>query len=515
MNKKRAIVSVYNKEGIIDFVKRLIEDFDYEIISTGGTRETLKKAGIKTSKIESLTDFPEILDGRVKTLHPKVHGGILADRSNKEHISTIKKHEIKQINLVVVNLYPFKEVAAISDSTIDQLIENIDIGGPTLIRSAAKNHKHVNVVCSPEDYNEVLESMQHNKGETTLELRQKLAVKAFAHTFSYDKTIYQTLTQRFNLIQSPQVIKFELHKLQDLRYGENPHQTAALYAHSDNTENRLPFEVLQGKELSYNNLVDITSAFNILSDFIESPTACIIKHNNPCGVAIGKTSLEAYKKALSSDPISAFGGIVGLNDTVNTELAQLLSSMFLEVIISPEFTEEARSILTAKKNLRLIQYPRNIDLSNNLIFKQVVGGVLIQDADSKKIHLNDLQVVSKKQPSAAELEDLLFAWKVAKHVSSNAIVIAKNAQTLGIGAGQTSRIASMEIALKQACDEAKDAVIASDGFFPAIDNIQAAAQSRISAIIEPGGSIKDKDVIETADKLGISLVFTGIRHFKH
>lgn len=515
MKKKRTLVSVYNKTGIVELVKRLTEDFNYEVISTGNTYNILKEAGIETTNIEKITGFPEILDGRIKTLHPKIHGGILADKKNTEHLNTLKQHDIKPLDLVVVNLYPFMEAASTKDCPVEHLIKHIDIGGPTLLRSAAKNYDYVTVICSPDDYNKLLDVMEKNKGKTTIELRQQLALKAFEHTSTYDSIIHQTLTNKFKPTESHDLFKLELYKVHNLRYGENPHQSASLYSYSKLSKNELPFEVLHGKELSYNNLVDITSALKILNEFNDIPTACIIKHNNPCGVATGKTGLEAYNKALNADPMSSFGGIVGINKPIDANIAELLSTIFLEVIISPHFTKEALSILTTKKNLRLIQVPLDTNITTDYVLKQVIGGILIQDTDTTVVTKEGFKAVTQKQPSEAELDDLLFAWKIAKHVSSNAIVVAKNGQTLGIGCGQTSRIGAMEIALKQACDEAKDAVIASDGFFPSIDNIHAAAQSRISAIIQPGGSIKDKDVIAAADKLGLSMIFTGVRHFKH
>lgn len=515
MTKNRALISVYNKNGLKDFANKIQRDFNFEIISTGKTFDELKQAGIDVKKVSDITDYPEILDGRVKTLHPKIHGAILADINNKQHLETINEQDITPINLVVTNLYPFEEIAKKEDSTIENLIENIDIGGPTLLRSAAKNYKNVTVISSPDDYEKIITELTDNKGEITLKTKEELAIKAFRLTQNYDMFIAKTLSKKFNTENSEETINIDLEKIQDMRYGENPHQSAALYKEVTGIESNINFEVLQGKQLSYNNLLDLTSALKIINEFKTLPTSCIIKHTNPCGVALGKTILEAYQKALSADPISAFGGIVGLNDTVGQELAKLLSDIFLEVIAAPDFTEEALAILSSKKNLRLIKYPKTINLYTNKVIKQVVGGVLVQDYDNKSITKNDFKEVTEKKPSEAEKDDLLFAWKIAKHVSSNAIVVAKNLQTLGIGCGQTSRIASMEIALRQACDEAKEAVIASDGFFPAIDNIQAAAQSRISAIIQPGGSIKDKDVIETSNKLGISMVFTGIRHFRH
>jgi phosphoribosylaminoimidazolecarboxamide formyltransferase/IMP cyclohydrolase len=515
MTTKRAIVSVYDKTNLQEFARTIIEEYNYEIISTGNTNKYLQEAGIKTTTVRSLTDFPEILDGRVKTLHPKIHGAILADKSNKKHTETLKELDIKPIDMVVCNLYPFEKVASEENVSIQELVENIDIGGPTMIRSAAKNFNSVTVVCSPANYEEILEELYNNEGKTTQKTREKLAAKAFKHTCSYDNCIYSTLSKKFGAMDSDEAVHIHLNKIHDLRYGENPHQKAALYGNASSDNKELPFKVLQGKELSYNNLIDLTSALKIINEFNDSPAVCIIKHTNPCGVAVGKTILEAYKKALNADPISAFGGIVGLNRPVDYETAQLMSNIFLEVIVAPKFTEEAKSALAAKKNLRLIETPADMSLIDKMVIRQVAGGVLIQESDTKMIAKEDLQIISEKKPSAAEIDDLLFAWKIVKHTSSNAIIIAKNGQTLGIGCGQTSRIGSMEIALRQACDEAKDAVVASDGFFPAIDNIQAAAQSRISAIIQPGGSIKDKEVVATVDKLGLAMVLTGVRHFKH
>lgn len=513
MKKKKALISVSNKENIIKFATTLTKELHFEIYSTGGTLKTLQEANIACNSISEITNQHEILDGRVKTLHPKIHGGILANRNLEAHMNTLKENNIDLIDLVVVNLYPFEETAQKESITIEELIENIDIGGPTLIRSAAKNFNSVTVVCSPDDYNKVSTELKDNDGNTKLETRQYLALKAFNHTYHYDQNIYQTLSSKFNNNKSLERKTINLNKIQDLRYGENPHQKAALYSLNENTN--LPYIVLQGKELSYNNLIDITQALKIINEFKTSPTACIIKHTNPCGVAVGKTHFEAYNKALSCDPISAFGGIVGINGAINKDLAEVITSMFIEVVIATNYTEEAKTILAKKKNIRLIEIDINKDYFNKDVIKEVAGGVLIQTADTKMITPKDFNIVSKRKPSEAELDDLLFAWKICKHVSSNAIVIAKNGKTLGIGCGQTSRIASMEIALRQACDEAKDAVAASDGFFPAIDNIQAAAQSRITAIIQPGGSIKDKDVIKAVDELDLSMICTGNRHFKH
>ena len=515
MIKKRALVSVSNKDGLLDFVNKLSKKFNYEIISTGGTRDYLKKAGIKTKKISDITDFPEILDGRVKTLHPKIHAAVLANKNNPEHMNTLKKLNINNIDLLVVNLYPFEKVSQENDSTPDTIIENIDIGGHALLRSAAKNFEHITIVSSPDDYLKIIEIMENNKGNTTLELRKELALKAFILTSNYDTAIYQKLSNIFEINKAPDTIKLELNKVHDLRYGENPHQSAAFYVESKNFNNKLPFEILQGKQLSYNNMMDITSALRILNEFKNTPCAVVVKHNNPCGVAIGESDIAAYKKAFNADPISAFGGVIGLSGIVDAEMAQLATSIFLEIIVANGFTEEAKSILASKKNLRLIQVDLHKNLLSGNIYRQVAGGVLVQNRDTKMITDTDLKVVTSKKPTKEQLNDLLFSWKVVKHVTSNAIVIAKNGQTIGIGCGQTSRIGAMEIALRQASDESNEAVVASDAFFPSIDNIQAAAQSHISAIIQPGGSIKDKEVIAASEKLGISMIFTGIRHFKH
>lgn len=515
MNKKRALVSVSNKDGLLDFINKLSKEFNYEIISTGGTRDYLKEAGVKTKKVSDITDFPEILDGRVKTIHPKIHGALLANRNDPEHMSALKKLNINTIDLLVVNLYPFDKVAKEKDSTPDNIIENIDIGGHALLRSAAKNFEHITIVSSPDDYHRVIEIMENNKGDTTLELRKELALKAFVLTSHYDTVIYQTLSNIFEINMAPDIIKLELNKVHDLRYGENPHQSAAFYVESKNFNNKLPFEILQGKQLSYNNMMDITSALRILNEFEDTPSAVVVKHNNPCGVAIGESVIDAYKKAFNADPISAFGGVIGVNGIVDAEMAQLATSIFLEIIVANGFTEEAKSILASKKNLRLIQIDAHKTVLTGYIYRQVAGGVLVQNRDTKMITEKDLEVVTLKKPSKKQLDDLLFAWKIVKHVTSNAIVVAKNGQTIGIGCGQTSRIGAMEIALRQASEDISGAVVASDAFFPSIDNIQAAAQYHISAIIQPGGSIKDKEVIAASEKLGISMVFTGIRHFKH
>ncbi|MFH0702258.1 MAG: bifunctional phosphoribosylaminoimidazolecarboxamide formyltransferase/IMP cyclohydrolase [bacterium] len=517
MTKKRALISVYNKDKIVYFAKKLVEDFDYEIISTGGTYQTLKENGINAIEISEITGFTELLGGKVKSLHPKIHAAILASRTHQDELAEIKNQDIHLIDLVVVNLYPFEEASKDYYIDLSRLIEFIDIGGVTLLRSAAKNFFYVTPVYSPDLYEKILDELNENNGNTSYELRKELAISTFQYTSTYDSIIseqFYARTAKISTEKLPDILNLNLNKIQDLRYGENPHQKAALY----NLASKIKFELLQGKELSYNNFVDLTSAMNIISEFIDIPTACIIKHNNPCGVALGDNIFDAYIKAFDCDPISAFGGIIGFNEPVNKEIANHVKEIFFEVIVAPDFTAEALEILKVKKNLRLVKVPINFSeyrYTQKFTIKDLPFGVLVQTADKAELSKDNFQIVTSVKPTEKQIEDMIFAWKVAKHVSSNAIVIAKDKQTVGIGVGQTSRIASMEIALAKACDKAKDAVIASDGFFPATDNIYAAAQARISAIIQPGGSIKDKDVTAEAEKYNTSMIFTSIRHFKH
>lgn len=497
--RKLALISVYDKTGVLELAKELAKEYD--IVSTGGTAKTLREAGLGVIEVSDLTKFEEILGGRVKTLHPVIFGGILAAN---EQLDEIEKLQIRPIDLVVVNLYPFEE-ASKKDFIMQDLIEYIDIGGVTLLRAAAKNFQRVSILSSPAQYGEFL------KTENTLEYRQKLAREAFGVTSRYDSLIANSLGAGAGL---PSDVNISLSKITDLRYGENPHQKAALYKF----EQEADYEILNGKELSYNNIVDICSALDIVSEFYDVNATAIIKHNNPCGVALGTDIYDAYLKAFDCDPISAFGGIIALTQKVTLDVAKHASGVFLEVIIAPDFEPAALELLKGKKNLRLIKLNTKLEdykKLKNLDIKALPLGVLVQDADVKDLDKDTFKVMTGKKPTEEQLEDMIFAWKVAKYAKSNAIVIAKDKKTLGIGIGQTSRIGSMEIALSQACDDAKDAVIASDGFFPAVDNIHAAAQCRIGAIIQPGGSIKDKDVIEACDKLEISMVTTGIRHFRH
>ncbi len=517
MGNKKAFISVYDKSGVVDFARKLQQEFGYSIISTGGTYKELKENGIEVTEISEVTGFTELLHGKVKSLHPKIHAGILASRTREDEVKELKENKIDLIDMVVVNLYPFEEASKDVEMPVDKLYEYIDIGGVTLLRAAAKNFFSVTSVFSSDMYEKIIDELYENDGNTTYELRSELAVKTFRYTSTYDSIISEQLEKR--LVEEPEgempeVFSMNLEKVQDLRYGENPHQAAALYKKPSNIE----FELLHGKELSYNNMVDLSSALNIVSEFVDVPAACIIKHNNPCGVALGKTITEAYLKAHSCDPISAFGGIIGLNETVTKEIAEHAVQIFFEVIVAPDFTEEALEILKTKKNLRLVKIPVNLleyRTAQKYTIKDLPFGTLIQDADKAELNPDSFKVVTNQKPTEKQIEDMIFAWKVAKHVGSNAIVVAKDMKTIGIGMGQTSRIASMEIALKQACDESKDAVIASDGFFPATDNIHAAVHSRIGAIIQPGGSIKDSDVIAEANRYDIAMITTGLRHFKH
>lgn len=517
MRSKKAFISVYDKDGIVDFAGKLQNQFGYQIISTGGTYKELKENGLEVTEISEITGFTELLNGKVKSLHPKIHAGILASRNRDEEIKELENNDIDLIDMVIVNLYPFEEASKDQEMPVEKLYEYIDIGGVALLRAAAKNFFSVTPVFSTDMYEKIIDDLYENEGNTTYELRRDLAVQTFRYVSSYDSIISEQLAKRL-LDESeeglPQVFSLNLDKVRDLRYGENPHQKAALYKKHSNID----FELLHGKELSYNNMVDLASALNIVSEFIDVPAACIIKHNNPCGVALGNTITDAYLKAHCCDPISAFGGIIGLNEPVTKEIAEHSVKIFFEVIVAPDFTEEALEILKSKKNLRLVKIPVNLFAyrqAQKYTIKDLPFGTLIQDADKAELTADNFKVATSNKPTEKQIEDMLFAWKVVKHVGSNAIVVAKDLRTLGIGMGQTSRIASMEIALSQACDEARDAVIASDGFFPAVDNIHAAMQSRIGAIIQPGGSIKDADVIAESEKYEIAMIMTGLRHFKH
>ncbi len=508
--KKRALISVYYKDKIVDFAKELVEKYNYEIISTGSTCKTLQNAGIKAIEVSEITGFKEMLNGKVKTLHPKIHGGILANLDDRHEADDLESENILPIDMVVVNFYPFIE-ASKKDLEPDELIKSIDIGGPCMLRAAAKNYKRVVAVSNINQYNEILKELKDNKGETTLALREKLAIEVFKQTVDFDSAVLDTLSDKFNY---KNYFNLSVEKINDLRYGENPHQSAAIYKN----DNQINYDVLNGKELSYNNILDMTAATAIASEFYDVCAAVIVKHNAPCGVALGKDINEAYLKAFDCDPISPFGGIVALSQVVNETLAKHLTAVFLEVVIAPDYTPKALEMLKQKKNLRVIKLNTPLADYKKYLDKEIritPFGTLVQDSDKGELNKDDFKVVSKVKPTAEMIEDMIFAWKVVKHAKSNAIVIARDFKAIGIAQGQTSRVDAVEIAMNRACDGSKDAVLASDGFFPAIDNIQVAAQGRIAGIIQPGGSIKDKDVIDECNKYNIVMLTTGIRHFKH
>ena len=509
---KRALISVSDKTGVVEFAKGLV-DLGYEIVSTGGTSKALADAGIPVIGISQVTNFPEILDGRVKTLHPNVHGAILA-RGTEEHMAVLAEHQITPIDLVVVNLYPFQETVAKPDVTLEDAIENIDIGGPTMVRSAAKNHDRVAIVVNPKAYDGVLAELKEN-GSLSLQTKQKLALAAFQHTAQYDAAISNYLTKAFEAELFADEIAFGGQKLQGLRYGENPHQQAAFYRSGVAASGTVAHgKQLNGKELSYNNIVDVDSAWKIVTEFTDKPAAVVVKHTNPCGAAVGETLQEAYQRAYAADSVSAFGGIVALNRTVDKATAEELVKTFLEAVVAPDFDAESLEILKTKQNLRLLALGEKTD-TNDVWIEKVSGGFLVQELDEHHLKAEDLKVVTEKAPTAAEVEELLFAWNIVKHVKSNAIVVTKNGQTLGVGAGQMNRVGSANIAFTQGGEECKGAVLASDAFFPFRDSIDAAHAAGITAIIQPGGSVRDEEVIAACNELGIAMVFTGIRHFKH
>ena len=574
---ERALISVSNKSKIVDFAKGL-EKLGVEIISTGGTYKTLKEAGIKVLKIDEITGFPEMLDGRVKTLHPFVHGGILANRNIKSHMQQIEEAGIKKIDMVVVNLYPFKETISKPDVSMEEAIENIDIGGPTMIRSAAKNSSGVAVVVDPIDYDIVLDELKKNNGKLSTKIMFSLSIKAFKHTCEYDSVIFnyfikkvpeygdekikiesflnvensklslesnevsqnkksQDLNENDN--NSPKANRFKdkdgnfidnlnlsLVKKQNLRYGENPHQKAAYFKFIDAQEDSFAMaDQLQGKELSYNNILDANAAFNIVKEF-EKTCVTVIKHNNPCGTALGKDVLDAYKKAYETDPLSAYGSIVACNKTWTKDAAEFLMDKYVEVLIAPEFEAEALSLLSQKQNLRILKVKINLNkfienLKNNKLYstypdiKSVDGGLIIQDMDLGIDNVNEMKVVTDLSPTEAQWKDLLFGWQIVKNVKSNAILLVKDEVTLGVGAGQMSRVDSTKIAIEKSLGKSKGSSMASDAFFPFTDAIEIAAQNGISAIIQPGGSVRDNEVIEACNKYKIAMVFTGKRHFKH
>ena len=509
---KRALISVSDKAGIVEFAKQL-KEIGFEIISTGGTKNALQAAGVDVIGISDVTGFPEILDGRVKTLHPNVHGALLSKHDDEDHQQQIAAHQIQPIELVCVNLYPFQQTIAKPDVTEEDAIENIDIGGPTMLRSSAKNHQYVTVVVDPTDYAKVIAEYKEH-GSTTLETRRALAAKVFRHTAAYDSIISQYMTELVGEEQ-PESVTYTFDLKQSLRYGENPHQKASFYKKPlGSTFSIANAEQLHGKELSYNNINDANAALQIVKEF-EGPAAVAIKHNNPCGVGTGETIFKAYTKAFEADETSIFGGIVALNREVDADTAMKLHEIFLEIVIAPSFSKEALAILTGKKNIRLLTIPFNDVNANEKVVTSIEGGLLVQDTDSYTLEQANVTVPTKRQPTDEEWEALKLGWKVVKHVKSNAIVVTDRQMTLGVGAGQMNRVGAAKIALEQAGAKAKGAALASDAFFPMSDTVEAAAKAGITAIIQPGGSIKDEDSIKAADEFGIAMVFTGVRHFKH
>ena len=513
---KRALVSVSDKDGIVDFCSSLSDGFGIEIISTGGTLKTLLDAGINAIDISQHTGFPEMMDGRVKTLHPKVHGGILARRDIDQQV--MLENGIKEIDLVIVNLYPFIETIAKENTTLETAIENIDIGGPSMVRSAAKNNLYVGVVVEPNDYEKILQEIKDNDGSLTSDTRRNLAAKAFSHTANYDSAISDYLNR--NQTTKPEYLFGRYQLKQELRYGENPHQSAAFYVNTSQSDgnNVSSAEQIQGKELSYNNIADTDAAYECVKVFSE-PACVIVKHANPCGIAIGSNIKEAYEKAFASDETSAFGGIIAFNRTLDQSTTnKIIENQFVEVIIAPGVDHQAREILSKKENVRLLDTKELGEPAKEPKILSVNGGLLIQDNDLAVISNEDLKVVSERKPSKDEIENCLFAWKVCKFVKSNAIVYTKDNQTIGIGAGQMSRIDSAQIAASKAVErgfETKGCSMASDAFFPFRDGIDAAAKIGITSVIQPGGSMRDQEVIDAADEAGMAMLFTGVRHFRH
>jgi phosphoribosylaminoimidazolecarboxamide formyltransferase / IMP cyclohydrolase len=522
---RRALLSVTDKSGLIEFA-RALAGFGVELISTGGTARTLREAGLDVKDISDLTGFPEMLDGRVKTLHPKVHGGLLYIRGNAEHEAAVAEHQIQPIDMVVVNLYAFENTAAQPGVVFGHLIENIDIGGPSMVRSAAKNFEDVAIVTRVADYPALIQELSSRHGALSRETRWRLARQAFATTAAYDTAISNTLDQIAEAPQPaipieqkenefPSTLRINLNLAQSLRYGENPHQRAALYSDGSGL-GVAGARQLQGKELSFNNLVDLDACWDLAQELkpsgSDSPAVAIIKHTNPCGAATGATILEAYQKALACDPVSAFGGVIGINQEVDGAAAEDIAKLFVEAIAAPSFTPEAREAFARKRNLRLVEIHA---APPTPVLKHVSGGLLLQDADTARITESELKVVTWRPPSAEELRSLIFAWRVCKHVKSNAVVYARDGQTIGIGAGQMSRVDAAKFGAMKAVLPLNGTVAASDAYFPFPDGLEAVAAAGATAVIQPGGSIKDQDVIDAADKLGVAMVFTGIRHFRH
>ena len=509
-----ALLSVSDKTGIVELAKQLVEEFDFAIVSSGGTAKTLQAAGIPVTKVSDYTGSPEILGGRVKTLHPRIHGGILGRRDMPEDVADWKENEILPIDLVVVNLYPFQATIAQPGVTLSEAIEKIDIGGPTLIRAAAKNFAHVTVLCNPEHYSNYLEELRKSGGQASLEFRQSAATEAFTHTCAYDQAISNYLAN----LASPQPDNLLLPNsklITSLRYGENPHQPAAWYQMGEKATGWAAASKLQGKELSYNNLVDLEAARRIIAEFPDNePAVAILKHTNPCGVAVSDTLVSAYEKAFAGDSVSAFGGIVALNQPIDAATAGALTKTFLECVVAPGCNEDAKEIFSKKSKLRILILP-DLATGEAQTLKVIAGGFLLQAADDLVETAEAWQVVTETKPTSAQLAEMLFAWKVCKHVKSNAIVVARDRATLGIGAGQMNRVGAAKIALEQAGEKAQGATLASDGFFPFDDSVRSAGAAGIKLIVQPGGSIRDKDSIAAANELGLIMVLTGTRHFLH
>jgi len=513
---QRALISVSDKTGILEFAKEL-HNSGIEILSTGGTAELLRKDGVPVIQVSDYTGFPEMMDGRIKTLHPRVHGGILARRDVPEHLQAMEEHGIRPIDLVVINLYPFEQTVAKKGSTLEEAIENIDIGGPAMVRSSAKNYKDVTIIVDPENYGKVLKEIK--KGSVSLETRKRLSRDAFAHTARYDSLIADFLSNQWGEDEAsfPLFLNQPYTKIQDLRYGENPHQSAALYKESQPLPSHIvSAEQLQGKELSFNNYIDLNAAWELVCE-LGSGAVVIIKHTNPCGVAVGEDQLKTFIIAREVDPVSAFGGILGFNQPVTTVVAEEILKNFVEAVVAPGFDADAIKLFSKKKNIRLMRMPGADFQSKDSSFdlKRIGGGLLAQSPDALNFIESQLKVASKREPNASEMEDMKFAWLVAKHVKSNAIVYAKDKEILGIGAGQMSRVDSARIAVEKAHKSLSGSVMASDAFFPFRDSVDEAAKNGISAIISPGGSIRDEEVLQAANEHNIAMVFTGIRHFKH
>ena len=522
---KRALISVSNKAGILKLAQELHER-NVEIVSTGGSASMLRDAGLNVIEVSELTGFPEMMDGRLKTLHPSVHGGLLAVRDEKSHLEAMKAHKIKEIDLLIVNLYPFAETVK-SDADYNHCIENIDIGGPAMIRAAAKNFKYVTTVVDSQDYGDLIDELNVNNGSTSYTFRQKLSQNAFSLTANYDAMVSTWMLEQAGHIQ-PRRLSFSAALSQNLRYGENPHQSASFYVDESINSGIGAAYQIQGKELSYNNINDADAALELVNEFTESDgaAAVIIKHANPCGVGVAKNLVEAYKAALHCDTTSAFGGIVAVNQIIDEESAREITKVFTEVVIAPGITEGGRKVFSSKSNLRLLTVKKSTNLAcQSKVIRHVSGGYLVQDKDRKPLSQNSLRIVTKRNPTDSEFQDMLFAWKVAKHVKSNAIVYAKDLCTVGIGAGQMSRVDSCMIAAKKAEDMAnaqgldelptQGSALASDAFFPFADGLEAAIEAGASSIIQPGGSIRDNEVINAANEAGLAMIFTGMRHFKH